>query len=105
MAADVAGHYYSPFTDAFYVTRERFALNFFVQHTFWQDKLSLRLYFNDVFNVLVYEAERPFAEFKTTQSTKPRTQFIRMQINYQFSNQSGLNTRRNESRNEARGRL
>lgn len=104
-SVDVSAYYYSPFEDAFYVAAERFALSFFLQHTFWEDKLSARLYFNDVFNVLIYQAERPFAEFRTTQSTKPRTQFIRMQVNFQFANHSELNKRKNVSRNEARRRL
>lgn len=105
LSVDISGYYYSPFEDAFYIAGERFAFNLFAQHTFLQDKLTVRLYFNDVFNILVYESERPFADFKTTESTKPRTQFIRLQVNYQFSNRSELNKRRNESRNEARRRL
>ncbi len=105
LSVDVSGYYYSPFEDAFYIAGKRFAVNLFLQHSFWQDKLMVRLYFNDVFNVLVYEADRPFTEFRTTESTKPRTQFIRFQLNYQFSNRSEVNTRRNESRNEARRRL
>jgi len=102
---DFSGYYNSPTADAFFIAEEFYSIDFMLQKFFFNKKLNCRIYINDVFNQLVYANERPFETFRTTFSSKPRTQRINFWITYNFSNQQKINSRKTESKNEARGRL
>ncbi|MEM6699790.1 MAG: outer membrane beta-barrel family protein, partial [Bacteroidota bacterium] len=102
---DLSGYYNSPTADAFFIAQEFYAVDFMLQKFFFDKKLNCRIYINDIFNTLVYANERPFETFKTTRSTKPRTQRITFWMTYNFSNQQKVNSRKAESKNEIRRRL
>ncbi|MEM8525597.1 MAG: outer membrane beta-barrel family protein [Bacteroidota bacterium] len=102
---DLSGYYNSPTADAFFIAEEFYAVDFMLQKFFFDKKLHCRIYVNDIFNTLVYANGRPFQNFRTTASSKPRTQRITFWMTYNFSNQQRVNGRKAESKNEVRRRL
>ncbi|MEM9889190.1 MAG: outer membrane beta-barrel protein, partial [Bacteroidota bacterium] len=102
---DIACYYLSPTADAFYVAAERYGLDLILQKFFFNKKLNCRVYFNDVFNSVVFANERQFPTFRTTASYQPRTRRLTFWMTYTFSNQQKVKRRKNRSDGEARGRL
>ncbi|MFK7770831.1 MAG: TonB-dependent receptor [Saprospiraceae bacterium] len=102
---DFSLYYRSPFEDAFYIESEVYRANVMLQKNFFDKKLTCRIYFNDIFNTLIYNNERPFTTFKSTNSFNPQTQTLRLWLTYNFSNKSKVNKRKNSSKNDARRRL
>ena len=102
---DLSGRYRSAYADAYYISYEFYRVNLMVQKTFFNKKLTCRIYFNDVFNTAIGNSERPFENFRTIRSEKWLSQQIQLWASYNFSSKNKVNKRKNESKNEARGRL
>ncbi|MEM1124434.1 MAG: outer membrane beta-barrel protein, partial [Bacteroidota bacterium] len=102
---DLTGRYISRTEDAFYIAYERYKADLMIQKTFFDKKWIARIYVNDLFNTLRYEAERPFENFRTFRSDHWRSRSIRFWISYNFSSKNKVDRRKNRSKNEARRRL
>ena len=102
---DLSGYYRSPYEDAFYIENDRYMINLMVQKSFWNKKLICRVYFDDVFDTWLYKNERPLDGLLTTRTVKEQRHTLRLWVSYNFSNQSMLNKRSNQSKNDARRRL
>ncbi|MEM6321672.1 MAG: outer membrane beta-barrel protein, partial [Bacteroidota bacterium] len=83
----------------------RFRVNLMVQKQFFDKKLSCRIYVNDLFNTLQYDAKRPFEEFTTFRNDQWRSRHLRLWVSYNFSSINKVKVRKNKSKNEARRRL
>lgn len=102
---ELSGSYFSRYEDAFYVAFPRYRINLMLQKTFFDKKLSCRIYLNDIFNTLTYDNQRPFENFTNTQNYKPQSRRIRLWIMYNFSTKNKAARRKNKSDNEVRQRL
>ncbi|MEM0993957.1 MAG: outer membrane beta-barrel protein [Bacteroidota bacterium] len=102
---DIACYYVSPIADAFYVAAERYGIDLILQKFFFDKQLNCRIYFNDIFNTVVFASERDFPTFTTTARQKPRTQRLTLWMTYTFSNQQKINRRKNKRTNDASSRL
>lgn len=102
---ELRGYYRSKHEDAYYIAAQIYDVNLMLQKTFFNKKLSARIYLSDIFNTLIYENERPFATFKSSNSHKPQTRNIRLWISYNFSGKNKATKRKNRSKNEATRRL
>ena len=102
---DLSFRYNSAYEDAFFISKEYYRVNAMLQKTFFDKKITCRIYLNDVFNTLLYKNERPFTTFRSTNTFDPQTQTLRLWVTYNFSNKNKVNKRKNNSRNDARRRL
>lgn len=102
---DLIGRYISPSEDAYYIAYERYRADLMVQKTFFNKKLITRIYFNDFLNLLEYQAERPFENFRTFRQEKWRSRSLRLWVSYNFNGKNKVNKRKNKSKNDARRRL
>lgn len=102
---DITAAYVSPYEDAYYISYGRRYVNMMLQKTFWNKRLTCRIYFNDVFNSLMQRSERPFENFKTTREDTWLSQSVRLWATYRFQNKHQVNKRTNKSKNEMRRRL
>lgn len=101
---DLVGYYISPREDAYYIADQRYSFDVVIKKSFFDKKLNCRLYFDDVFNTLVYQNVREFDTFRTTASEKPLTRSVSFWLTYNLSNNKA-NERRNKSKNDAKDRL
>ncbi|MEL6925887.1 MAG: outer membrane beta-barrel protein, partial [Bacteroidota bacterium] len=102
---DLSGVYLSKQEDAFYILSERYRVNIMLQKTFWNKKLSCRLYVTDLLDTFEFNTRRPFDTFETTLRLKFQTRTLRHWMSYNFSNQSKVNKRSNSSDGGVRRRL
>ena len=102
---DLSGYYRSHYEDAFYIEFPVYYVNLMLEKSFFDKKLTSRIYVSDIFNSTIYQNERPFENFKSTSSLKPQTQYITLWLSYNFANKNKVSKRKNKSKNDARRRL
>ena len=102
---DISGYYRSRYEDAFYISFPIHYVNLMLEKSFFDKKLTSRIYVSDIFNITSYDNERPFENFKSNAAVKPQTRYIRLWLSYNFSNNKKVSKRKNKSKNDARGRL
>ena len=81
---DISGYYIAPFNDNYYKQFGFGSVDLLFQKTFMANNLTLRVYVNDVFNVLEYANESVFNLFERSFWHKPQTQNIRIWVGYNF---------------------
>lgn len=102
---DVSGYYIAPYKREYYKQFSYYAVDLMLQKSFLEDRLICRVYLNDVFNMLFYENESVFPDFRRSFSNKPQTRNIKLWVSYNFSSKRKINKRSNTSQNDARDRL
>jgi len=102
---EVSGFYRSKHEDAYFIAFPIYDVDLMLQKTFFNKKLSARIYFSDIFNTLVYKNERPFLTFKSSFIRKPQTRVVRLWLSYNFSGKNKTTKRKNRSKNDATRRL
>jgi len=102
---DLNARYLSPTADAFYEQDKFYYVNIILKKSFFNKKLSCRIYLNDIFNTRRSGNTRPFDEIVTTLSQKPRSRSITFWVTYNFANKGKANNRKTQESQGTRSRI
>jgi len=102
---DLSGYYQSKYEDAFYIEFPIYYVNLMMEKSFFDKKLTSKIYVRDIFDTTIYKNERPFETFKSTSALKPQSQYITLWLSYNFASKNKVSKRKNKSQNDARRRL
>ncbi len=103
--AELTFRYMSPTADAFYLQDEFYYVNLMLRKNFFDSKLQCSLYFDDVFNTILWSNTRPFDDIVTSSKENPLTQSVRLSLIFNFDNNRAMSKRKNKSENDVRRRL
>jgi len=104
-SVDFSMRYTSPRADAFYEASSIYTANLMFKKSFFEKKLNVRVYFDDVFNNLRYKNVRQFDTFSTTADDKPRSRKVLLWLTYDISNTKKITSKKNTSKNTSTNRL
>ncbi len=102
---DVSGFYYTPRVDVNYIGYPQYQLDASISKSFFDNKLQTNLSFNDIFHTVIYGEEAPLDDYLTTETQTWRSRTISLSLSYNFINNTRVNNRKNESKNEVLERL
>ncbi len=100
---DISGGYTSRNISGFCDTQPIYNVDAMIQKTFFDNRLTVRLYGTDIFNSVWFRHSCNFSNFSTTVDHKEKTQTIRLWLSYNFSSTSKVDKRTIEkSKNKGR---
>ncbi|MEO1518151.1 MAG: outer membrane beta-barrel family protein [Bacteroidota bacterium] len=97
---DLSGSYSSPTNSGFCTTQEMYSIDGMVQKTFFNDRMTFRVYVTDIFNTLLFEHDCGFPDFNTAVNHKQKTRTFRLWMSYNFSTKNKFNKRTIESKGD-----
>lgn len=102
---DVIGRYVSPTTSPFNENEAYHTIIMVFKKSFYQKKLQLNISVDDVFNSLKYNSYSTFENYASQKTDKPMTRKMYVGLTYNFASKAKTASKRNRSKNDAKGRL
>lgn len=102
---DISSNFVSRSEGLYYAQLPFSRVHLTFQKNFFDKKLNVRLYFDDIFDKLIYREEQLTDTFASNFTYKAQKRAVRLFVSYNFSNKNEVNKRKNDSKNDAKNRL
>ncbi len=102
---EIYGNYMSPFLSANYIWAENISTNLIIKKSFFDNKLNIRLYIDDIFNTQRNKCKAEFIDSYFNLYDKSNTQSFTVWISYRFGTKKQIRNEKNQSSNDTKNRL